>query len=1032
MAPEQARGAVELVDRRADVFGLGSILCEVLTGQPAYTGRNSTEVLRKALDGDTADACARLGACGADADLVDLARACLTREPGDRPRDAGAVADRTTAYLAGVQEKLRAAERDRAVAEAGAAAERRRRKLQAGLAVSVLALTILGSLSTTSYLRQRQARAATVAQFLGEARIFRDQARAHPDDTARWQVTLAAIQRVEDALGSGPGGDPETRRQSDALRDEARAGRDGAERDRRLLDHLVDIRSARADDPDGMATDAAYAEAFGEAGLDLAALSPAEAGELIKARPRATALVLAVALDDWAAVRRRSRGDTIGAKRLSDAARSADPDPWRGDLRASLEHPAPKARLTALQAVARSARFDALGAVSLNLLGKALDSSGDPAAAEAVLRAAQQRHPGDVWVNYDLARVLELRHRRDEAIRFGTAARSIRPETAHELAHVLEQKGELVEAIAVFQDLARLRPKNARHLACLGMLLKQVGRHEEAGPYLEAAVAVGREAIRFKPNDHWAHLNLGKALAAQGNRDDATAEFREAIRLWPDHAVAHYNLGVNLQDQGKLDDAMVAYGEAIRLEPDYAEAHNNLGLALKDQGKLDQAIAAYRVAIRLNPDLANPHNNLGNALQAQGKRDDAVAAFREAIRLKPDYALYHYNLGNALRAQERLDDAIAVYGEAIRLKPDYAEAYTNLGIALKAQGKLDDAIAAYGEAIRLKPDLAPAHNSLGLALQAQGNLDQAVAAFREAIRLKPDFALYHYFLGLGLDAKGRPEEAATAYGEAIRLKPDFTEAHTNLGNALRAQGRLDQAIAAYGEAIRLKPDYAEAHTNLGVTLGIQGKFEEGLVALRRARALAPPGSPVARSVPGLIQHHERLIALADRLPAVLKGEDTPRNAVEGLGFGRLCSIQGRHAAAARLWAAALTADPDLVGDGRQPRHRYSAACSAALAGCGKCQDDPPPDETARAELRQQALEWLKAERAAWARQLESGRPQARPTIVRTLRHWQQDPDLAGVRDAEALAQLPGEEPRAWRDLWSEVEALQKKAQGARP
>ena len=461
MAPEQAGGDIERIDRRADVFGLGSILCEVLTGQPAYTGRSGNEVFRKATRGDTTEACARLAACEADADLVTLARDCLAAEPADRPRDAGAVAGRITAYLAGVQEKLRAAERERAVAEARAVEERRRRRLQLGLAVAVLALTAVGGLSTTYYLRQRQARAATVARILGEARILGDQARAHPDDPARWEVTLAAIQRVEDALGGGTGGDPETRRQSDALRDEAQAGRDGAERDRRLLDRVTDIRSARWDDDDpyGLATDAAYADAFRDAGIDLAALSPAEAGARIKARPPATALALVAALDDWAAVRRGSSGDRIGAIRLSDAARAADPDPWRGELRDALEQTGRAARLTALQAAARSARFDALGAVSLDLLGKALASAGDLPEAEAVLRAAQQRHPGDVWVNYDLARVLQRRSRRDEAIRFYTVARSIRPETAYELALLLEKRGDFVEALAVFQDLARLRRK---------------------------------------------------------------------------------------------------------------------------------------------------------------------------------------------------------------------------------------------------------------------------------------------------------------------------------------------------------------------------------------------------------------------------------------------------------------------------------------------------------------------------------------------------------------------------------------------
>ena len=92
MAPEQAGGEIEQVDRRADVFGLGSILCEVLTGRPAYTGRSAAEVLRKAMRGDTGDALARLDACTAEPELIALARDCLAAEPEDRPRDAGAVA----------------------------------------------------------------------------------------------------------------------------------------------------------------------------------------------------------------------------------------------------------------------------------------------------------------------------------------------------------------------------------------------------------------------------------------------------------------------------------------------------------------------------------------------------------------------------------------------------------------------------------------------------------------------------------------------------------------------------------------------------------------------------------------------------------------------------------------------------------------------------------------------------------------------------------------------------------------------------
>jgi serine/threonine protein kinase len=130
MSPEQANGDVVHLDRRADVFGLGAILCEVLTGKPPYVGRSGEEVRRKAANGDLADATARLDDCGADPELIALTNRCLSPEPIDRPSDAQEVADGRTAYQSGVQERLQAAERERAVALVRAGEERKRRKVR--------------------------------------------------------------------------------------------------------------------------------------------------------------------------------------------------------------------------------------------------------------------------------------------------------------------------------------------------------------------------------------------------------------------------------------------------------------------------------------------------------------------------------------------------------------------------------------------------------------------------------------------------------------------------------------------------------------------------------------------------------------------------------------------------------------------------------------------------------------------------------------------------------------------------------------
>ena len=111
----------------------------------------------------------------------------------------------------------------------------------------------------------------------------------------------------------------------------------------------------------------------------------------------------------------------------------------------------------------------------------------------------QRLYPGDVWLNFDLARCLERLARREEAIRYYMAARSLRPETAHELAHALEAKGETDQAIAVFQDLARLRPKESRHLTCLGKALQDRGRNQESTAVLEAAVDAARAAVALRP-----------------------------------------------------------------------------------------------------------------------------------------------------------------------------------------------------------------------------------------------------------------------------------------------------------------------------------------------------------------------------------------------------------------------------------------------------------------------------------------------------------------------------------------------------
>ncbi len=420
MPPEQASGELDRLDERADVFGLGSILCEVLTGQPAFTGRTVGEIHRKAARGDLADAFGRLDACGADAELTGLARDCLACEPEDRPRNAGAVAERLTAYLAGVQERLRTAELARVEAQRGprkrpsggpwptrwrrrreahAVEEGRRRRLQVGLAASVLALTTVGGLATAAFLHQRQARAGQVELALNETMLLHDQALKAPEDLGRWHAAQEAIKRVEVALGDDS--NAQARRRLGDLRREVETGSAAARRDRELLDALAEIRSGHLGKPG--VSDMAYTDAFRRAGIDLDIWPPDGAVLRLLARPAALVLQVLPYFDSWSLVRRNSEQPDYRWQRLLAVARAVDSDAYRNRLRELVIHPDIRNQGEALRALSQDPQVAELPPASVLLLASALREAGDPAAAISLLESAAQRYPDDVWINYNLA-----------------------------------------------------------------------------------------------------------------------------------------------------------------------------------------------------------------------------------------------------------------------------------------------------------------------------------------------------------------------------------------------------------------------------------------------------------------------------------------------------------------------------------------------------------------------------------------------------------------------------------------------------
>jgi eukaryotic-like serine/threonine-protein kinase len=652
MAPEQARGESDRLDERCDVFALGSILCEILTGKPAFSGRTSGEIHLKATEADLSEALARLDVCGADTELVALARDCLAVDLEQRPRDAGVVAARGLGYVGSLERRMRQAELERAAESARAEeaghrvmVERQRRRYQLGLAASMVVLSMLGGLSFALWAQQRGARVTQAERALTDAITARNKAQETPTEPAAWEAAAKAVSDAARPVREA--GVPEIEERLAVLRSEVRSQLEAARRDRPLLNAVANVRSSKQDLRHSGA-DAEYTRAFREAGLDIDGDLPEEVGAKLRARARVVDALVA-ALDDWALERRAGKQPASRWRRPLEVARAADLDPFRDRARAAFLQSDPKIQEKELRALAADQQAAQLQPPSALLLAAFLRDLKATDPALALLRAVAARHPDDIWANYELAATLvEVRPTaRDEAVRYYHAARALRPETAHEFGHLLESMSREDEALAVFADLVERRPHDSRHLACYGNLLA-AWRRPEATRIFERAVAEARVEVELKPEDALAHRNLGMALMHLRKHDESALEYQTAIRLEPDDPLNHYLLGTNLLGQLKLDEAASSYREAIQLKADYGSAHDKLASVLMAQQNFSLAVAECREAIRLKPEAAEFHVTLGLALSAMQKRDEAMEEIRLAQRLNPDYPEAHCSLGGVL------------------------------------------------------------------------------------------------------------------------------------------------------------------------------------------------------------------------------------------------------------------------------------------------------------------------------------------------------------------------------------------------
>ena len=797
----------------------------------------------------------------------------------------------------------------------------------------------------------------------------------------------------------------------------ARERAEQAERDASMIEQLEHLRAQKGDDFRPHTAEEQYTAAFQEYGLDIDKEDVGEVAARIAASTIAPQLV--AALDEWSWVRAYGTVAKALLSRPLDVARLADKDAWRARLRRAIEH----RDGPALERLARTEDVSALSASSVHLLASALANDKKYESAVSFLRRARVHHPQDLWINFYLGHWLTKLSppRWQEAARAYAAATTIRPQGAagwNNLGIALQSLGELDDAVMAYEMAIRLRPEYAS-----------------------------------------AHNNLGTLWLERGDHDQALASFRRAVKVQVDHGPAHYGIGAALQAQGHPKEAMEAYKAALAYRPDLSQAHYALAGLLESAGRADEMLEAAGRAVAESPNEGWAHRNYAHLLWMRGEREKALAEYQKAVDLDENDPVAHHDYGVAKGWMRDWKGAITLIERACELAPTESDYRASLGWVLSSMGDTGGAIREFSHAIQLDPQNFSAHDQLGTELLKSGDLRGARDSFVKAIEVDPDHANKIAYLNLGRlvgQQMGQHEAEAffkervptgTRAGRIAFLKGLFVALYQTMGDAegaleanrtarmldakdsllwvyeaivLRALGRLESALDAAEKAVELAPESPSAHAQLGSALMAMGRFED---AVRSFEACDEFAVAQAWSQPtkDWLAQSKRLVEIHNDLPAILARQETPTERQAALDLVAVLR-------ATENWGSAATVLKDLLLDPETDAAtvtllRYEAACMAARAGTetGNPQDPRRPDPEDRAAWRRQALEWLQHDldlRRAAMRTAPNKAP-----LRRVLRHWTQDPDLAGLRDASRVQALSSDEREKLLTFWTNLDAV---------
>ncbi len=799
MAPEQARGDTKSAGPPADIYALGAILYEMLTGRPPFKGVSAMDTVKQVLE--TEPVSPSRVQLRVPRDLETICLKCLQKEPHKRYATAKDMAADLNRYLFG--EPIRARRTppiERAVKWA-----RRRPAIATVLAFGTL--TLLTSLGAGAwYWSDKTARERDARQYETKLR------EATADDLIYAQELIS--KNVLDDLN-------ESRvvltSRKDLLDQEAKKSPE------------VTILYDRVERKLGEVNRALEAERVRQAALS--------ANDAVQKRyrlfldRRKEALFRDTQFPSGVAGLGGASNPVLTRKAVEDAlvvfAQPGNKGEWKlGDLPATLSSEQ-KAEVGE-------------GCYELLLILAEAVATEEPAQVDRslqILESADQLRPNHSRA-YHLRKASLLARKNDRAgeTRELAEAESTPRETAFDyfLSGQQEYKRHRwPDAIQDFEIALRKKPDYFWAQCMLANCYMRTSRFEAAKSCLYSCLQTDPDPALLYLLRGFAsgqigakYLSLVKSSAGREHALTASAEFEfeEAEKDFQD-ALARlertpddelrYELLVNRAyfrvQRGRLDQAAADYQEAIRLKKDVYVAHADLAQVYQKQDKPAEAMEKFTQAIALKPDFAPLYRGRAKVLPG---RVDSTLAQREAARSdlqmairreKPDdpvLALDHTNLGELFYRDERFEDALEESKLALKVLPHFVDAHVLQVRALLKLKRYDEMIRACDLALVNGKNSSVLYELRAQALAARQRYPEAIRDFGRALETRGNDARLLALRGWVYSVFDSPKLALADFEAAITLDPAYADAYNGRGTARARLGDYVAAVLDAREALR--------------------------------------------------------------------------------------------------------------------------------------------------------------------------------------------------------------------------------------